>query len=262
MKIKINHIDTACFILDINGFRILTDPVLDPRGGFYHFGFGSFSKKLHSPAINISDIGKIDLVLLSHDQHEDNLDKTGREFIKTVPIVISTKPAEKRIKGVIGLNDWENIAINTTIVPNLKITAVPAQHASLKILNPIAGKVIGFILEWSGQKKGAYYISGDTVLFKGIGLIAEKFPLIDTAFFHTGRAGFPYLTGPAYYTFHSKEAIKAFNILNPDRMIPVHYDGWWHFREKTRDAIKEYTNSKINEKILWLEKGKEFILEN
>jgi L-ascorbate metabolism protein UlaG (beta-lactamase superfamily) len=261
MQVRVTHIDTACILLELNGYRILTDPVLDPAGSFYHFGWGTFSKKLKSPAMQPRDLGRVDLVLLSHDQHEDNLDHAGREFIKTVPRVLSTRPAARRIKGIEGLDDWQSVAVETPQVPGFRITAVPAQHTSLRILNPIAGKVIGFILEWQGQKHGAYYISGDTVLFKGIHQIAQKFPAIDTAFFHTGRAGFPYLTANTYYTFHAKEALKAFRGLKPRRMIPVHYDGWWHFREKTDQAQSIYAASDESKKILWIERGKATDLE-
>lgn len=232
----------------------MTDPVLDRPGKFYHFGAGTFSKKYSTPAVRESDLGPIDLVLLSHDQHEDNLDKAGRAFMATVPMVISTKPAAKRIPGVVGLADWESRSIVTTKVRDLKITAVPAQHASLRILSPLAGKVIGFILEWEGQT-GVYYISGDTVLFKGIYEISRRYPTIDTAFLHTGCAGFPYLTGPIHYTFHAREAAKAMEILKPRRTIPVHYDGWWHFREPVVTAMGRYSAAGVEDRMLWLTPG-------
>jgi L-ascorbate metabolism protein UlaG (beta-lactamase superfamily) len=59
----------------------------------------AFSKKYFDPALSVDEIGEVDLVLLSHDHHKDNLDKKGRAFIKTVPIVLSTKGAVKRLKN-------------------------------------------------------------------------------------------------------------------------------------------------------------------
>ena len=44
MKVNITHIDTACILLEINGYRILTDPTLDSAGKLYHHGFGSISR--------------------------------------------------------------------------------------------------------------------------------------------------------------------------------------------------------------------------
>lgn len=254
MRIRVTHIDTACFLLELGDFRILTDPVLDQPGRLYHFGVGTLSKKYSTPARTADQIGPVDLVLLSHDQHEDNLDQSGRKFLGTVKQVLSTKPASRRIPGVTGLDDWDSIPIDSEKVPGLKITAVPAQHASLRILSPLAGKVIGFILEWKGQN-GVYYISGDTVLFKGIHEIAKRYPKIDTAFIHTGCAGFPYLTGPIHYTFHAREAAKAIELLKPRRAIPVHYDGWWHFREPLDRARKQYAESGVGDVVQWLKPG-------
>ncbi len=251
MKIQITHIDTACFLLELDGLRILTDPVFDPPGRFYSFGFGTFSHKHSTPALTPEQVGKVDVVLLSHDQHQDNLDRTGREFLKTVPLVISTKPAARRIPGIHGLADWES-----TLIPGsaVKVTATPAQHTGLRILNPLAGKVIGFVLEWPGQK-GVFYISGDTVYFKGIDEIARRYPAIDTAVLHTGRAGFPYLTGPLPYTFHAKDALRAAAVLSPARIIPVHCGGWWHFREKEKNANEIYAGSGFADRFVHLKPG-------
>jgi L-ascorbate metabolism protein UlaG (beta-lactamase superfamily) len=195
MKIVITLIDTACILLDIGGYRILTDPVFDPPGSYYHFGYGTISKKYSTPAILPETLGKVDLVLLSHHQHEDNLDKAGRAYLSTVDHILSTVPAAKAIPGVKGLEEWQSLEINDSRLPGgkLKITAVPARHTSLGILNPIAGKVIGFVLQMEGSES-AYYISGDTTFFDGINEIAKRFPKIDIAILNTGSAGFPYLT--------------------------------------------------------------------
>lgn len=32
MNISVTHIDTACILLEIGGYRIVTDPTLDNRG--------------------------------------------------------------------------------------------------------------------------------------------------------------------------------------------------------------------------------------
>jgi L-ascorbate metabolism protein UlaG (beta-lactamase superfamily) len=38
MELRITQIDTACMLLDINGFRIVTDPAFDQAGGEYLSG--------------------------------------------------------------------------------------------------------------------------------------------------------------------------------------------------------------------------------
>ena len=259
MGISITHIDTACIILDINGYRIMTDPVLDSPGKRYHFGYGIFSKKTSKPALNIEQIGKIDLILLSHHQHKDNFDKKGKEFAKNVSRIITTKPGAKTMSNAVGLDNWENIKIETSKVPGLKITATPAQHHPWWLPEFFSGKVIGFILEWEGQK-GAFYISGDTVYFKGIKEIAQRFE-IDTGIIHMGSVQFRYLTGFGKYTFNVSSAIKAANVLGIQRFIPVHYSGWSHFKESGYEALDYLERNLRGIELITLGSGTEYELE-
>ncbi len=254
MQISITHIDTACIILDINGFRIMTDPVLDKAGKLSHFGYGAFSRKSSNPALTKEEIGKIDLILLSHHQHKDNFDKAGKKFAKSVERIITTIQAAKTLKNGVGLNNWESITIETTKVPGLKITATPAQHHPWWVPQFFAGKVIGFIIEWNGQEKGAYYISGDTVFFKGIKKIAHRFT-IDVGIFHLGSVQFRHLTGYGKYTFDVKEALKAANLLAINTFIPIHFSGWSHFKEVDAQVKGVFEKEKLNSTLKWLKTG-------
>lgn len=231
MNISITHIDTACILLEINGYRILTDPTLDAAGHLYHHGFGAISRKLDNPALRLTHLQHIDLILLSHHQHKDNFDNNGKAFTKNVANVLSTKKASKEINGITGLNDWQTQSIETDKLKNLRITATPAQHRPGWIPEFISGKVIGFIIEFDGQENGVIYISGDTVYFKGIDEVARRYK-IDVGIFHVGAVQFRYLSGFGEYTMDSKGLIKAVSVLNPNKVIPIHSRGWSHFKEK------------------------------
>lgn len=255
MNIVITHIDTACILLEINGYRIVTDPTLDNAGKLYYHGSGGFSRKTENPALHAWDLKNIDLVLLSHHQHKDNFDTKGKEFALTVPTILSTKPASRVIPGVIGLDNWESYSIQTTGLNNLKITATPAQHHPWWVPEFLAGKVIGFIIEFAGQKNGVIYISGDTVYFKGMNEIAKRFK-IDIGIFHLGSVQFRYLTGFGQYTMDSKDLLKAVKMLSPRTIIPVHYKGWSHFKENEqtlRNAIAQ--NAAVENKTIFLTPG-------
>lgn len=243
-------------LIDLNGFRIITDPAFDQAGGTYQSGAGRILKKVQSPAIRPEELGSIDLVLLSHDQHKDNLDNAGREFLHTVPQIISTPEARQRLglDTVIGIDDWQTTPISTVKVPGLRITATPCQHGSDAELHQIAGHVIGFILEWEGQETGALYISGDTVFFPGIEEIAARY-IIDTAILHIGRAGFPALIGDRYLTFTVAEAIKTAQLMKVRRLIPTHREGWEHFQEKPEFAHERIIDAGLENKLVWLIPG-------
>lgn len=266
MKVTITHIDTACILLDINGYKIVTDPTLDNKDGVlpqYVSSPFAFSKKYIDPALTTEEIGKVDLVLLSHDHHSDNLDKNGRAFIKTVKTVLSTKDAERRLKNnnTIGLDNWEEYIIETEKVKGLKITAIPAQHTNIKRLDRIMGKVIGFTIEWEGQKNGCIYISGDTVLFEGIHELKKR-KKVDIAILHLGAGAFPYLKRNLRVTMNGEEAIATTKLLNPNIVIPIHYEGWWHFKQSVKSLKSEIEKSDQKDKFLWLKSGIENKLSN
>lgn len=66
----------------------MTDPTLDNAGKLYHHGYGTFSRKLSTPALHANDLKNIDLVLLSHHQHKDNFDNKGQAFASTIYMLV------------------------------------------------------------------------------------------------------------------------------------------------------------------------------
>ena len=254
MNCRITHISTATMLLEIGSIRLLTDPVFDPPGGKYHFGYGTGATKLTAPSIKPENIGKIDAVLLSHDHHEDNLDRAGRAFLPHAQKVITTTTGARRLgNNAIGLKPWESVTAGSEEGGSqVKITAVPARHGSLWS-QIIVGETAGSILEWSGQKHGALYISGDTVWFNGIHEIAHRFN-IGTVILHIGKASFP-ITGPVRFTLNAREAVRIIRVLDPHIAIPVHYEGWSHFREPRQEAEKKFSTARLEEKVQWLPLG-------
>jgi L-ascorbate metabolism protein UlaG (beta-lactamase superfamily) len=231
MELCITHIDTACLLLEINGFRILTDPTLDQAGKLYYHGFGAISRKLSSPGRRPEELKDIDLVLLSHHQHKDNLDIEGRKHLRTAGKILSTVSASRAIPGVTGLKVWESYGIKDSRLPGLTITATPAQHRPWWIPEFVSGHVIGFIIEFQGQKDGVIYIAGDTVFFRGIHEVAGRYK-VDIGIFNVGGVQFKYLTGGGLYTMDAKGLIKAVQVLQPGKVYPVHSSGWSHFSQK------------------------------
>lgn len=252
MYCRLTHIGTATLLLEIGPIRLVTDPVFDPPGGLYHFGYGTGSKKLTSPSLSPQEIGHVDAVLLSHDHHEDNLDRSGRAFLSSATQVLTTVAGAKRLGGpALGLRSWQSTSIKSGDF-EIQVTAVPARHGSLGS-HLIVGETTGFVLEWPGQTYGAVYISGDSVWFSGLAEIADHFR-IGTAILHIGKAGF-LSTGPIWFTFSAREAVKVVRDFNPRTMIPIHYEGWRHFREPKPQAEQEFLRAGIDDKVRWLPLG-------
>ena len=95
-SLAVRYLGGPTAILEIGGLRLLTDPTFDPPGD-YPIGGRKLTKTLGAVA-GPAEIGTVDAVLLSHDQHPDNLDHEGRKYVSGAPLVLST-PAPARQGG-------------------------------------------------------------------------------------------------------------------------------------------------------------------
>lgn len=113
---------------EIGGLRLVTDPTFDePRD--YPLGAGHALSKTAGPAIRAAEVGPADAVLLSHDQHPDNLDLAGRDYLSQVPLVLSTASAARRLGGncrELGL--WQHTDLPRPGGGALRVTRTPARH--------------------------------------------------------------------------------------------------------------------------------------
>ncbi len=256
MKVRITHVGTATVILEIGALRLLTDPTFDPAGTQYSWAlFGANSTKLEQPAVPLDEIGRFDAALVTHAQHDDNLDPRGRTALERARRVITTRPSARRLGGIAeGLRAWETTELVADDGMRMRITATPARHGPPLSL-PFVGKVIGFVLEWEGH---ALYISGDTVVFGGLAEVARRFA-IDLALLHIGQAKLPVL-GPFRLTMDAAGATRVAAMLGEKtRIVPLHYDGWSHFSQSKADAIAQL--SVLGDRVRWLVKGKPTELE-
>ena len=100
-----------------------------------------------------ADLGPIDVVLLSHDEHADNLDTSGRALLADVPLTLTTPGGGRRLgEKATGLADWESIELNRPDGGTLTVTGVPAIHGPgpREEVEPICGEVVGFVLTGKG----------------------------------------------------------------------------------------------------------------
>jgi L-ascorbate metabolism protein UlaG (beta-lactamase superfamily) len=238
MNVRLTHIGGPTVLIEVGGWRLLTDPTFDPAGGDYSFGWGTGSTKLAAPAIAAAEIGRIDAVLLSHDQHDDNLDAAGRALLPSAETVITTVPGAKRLGGnAQALAPWQTTRLEAEGRPPIEVTATPCRHGP-PLSGPIVGDVTGFALAWDGQEHGALWISGDTVLYDGVREVAERLR-VGTALLHLGGVRFP-ISGPLRYTMTAAEAVELCGLLRPHTAIPIHYEGWKHFRQGRAAVESEF----------------------
>jgi L-ascorbate metabolism protein UlaG (beta-lactamase superfamily) len=253
--LAITHIGGPTALIEVGGWRLLTDPTFDPAGRGYSFGWGTGSRKLTGPAIAADDVGRVDAVLLSHDHHDDNLDDAGRALLPSAGIVVTTLAGAKRLgDGARGLEPWGTTRLEAPGRPAIEITATPCRHGP-PLSRPIVGAVIGFALRWDGQEHGVLWISGDTVLYDGVREVADRLT-VDTALLHLGGVRFP-VTGPLRYTMTAAEAVELCGLVQPRVFIPIHYEGWKHFREGREAIEREFRDAPedVSERVRWLPIG-------
>ena len=252
---KITHIGGPTVLIEFGGWRLLTDPTFDPAGGKYRFGWGTGSQKLTGPSISPEQLGNVDAVLLSHDHHDDNLDKAGRALLPRAGTVITTEAGARRLGGnAVGLAPWATTVLSAEGKPPIEVTATPCRHGP-PLSRPLVGDVVGFALRWEGQEHGALWISGDTVLYDGVREVADRLE-VGTALIHLGGVRFP-VTGPLRYTLTAGEAVELLEALRPETAVPIHYEGWKHFRQGRTELEAELAGApaEVRDRVRWLPIG-------
>ena len=253
--VRLTHIGGPTTLIEIGDWRLLTDPTFDPPGRKYRFGWGTSSRKVSGPAVQPGELPPIDAVLLSHDHHDDNLDDAGRALLPAADAVVTTVPGAGRLGGSArGLEPWAVTTLEHECRPSIEVTATPCRHGP-PLSRPIVGHVIGFALRWEGQEHGALWITGDTVLYDGVREVAARVD-VDIALLHLGGVRFP-VSGPARYTMTAREAVELCGLMRPRIAVPIHYEGWTHFRQGREEIERELAKAPedIRNSIRWVPIG-------
>lgn len=206
-------------LVEIDGFRILTDPVFSDRVS--PFGFIG-PKRWYAPPIALADLPEIDAVVISHD-HYDHLDmKTIRAMqnwrtVFVVPLGMGAHLAYWGIpeSRIIELDWWQEKTFSEK--GGFKIVLTPARHASGRWLVDNNSKLwAGFALV--GNKHRVYY-SGDTGLFPAMKQIGEKLGPFDLTMIEVGQ----YNRSWPDWHIGPEQAVKAHRWVRGRVMLPVHW---------------------------------------
>lgn len=233
-------------LIEIDGFRLLTDPTFDLPGTYQlpHVKL----EKLSGPALAQDTIGEIDAVLLSHDQHADNLDESGKHFLPKAKRVLTTEAGAERLGGhAEGLAPWASTELARG-GDRLSITAAPARHGPHGI-EPLAGDVIGFVVTTKNARP--IYISGDTVWYDGVAEVARRF----NAGIVLPFAGAAQTRGPFHLTMDTNDTIETARAFPDAVIVPLHTDGWAHFRQNANDLRVSFDALGFGSRLKLLEPG-------
>jgi L-ascorbate metabolism protein UlaG (beta-lactamase superfamily) len=205
-------------LLEIDGLRVLTDPVWGERASPMSF---AGPKRFAPVPIPISALPPIDAVIISHD-HYDHLDHPTIRALATVDVPFFTSlgvgahleawgvPAER----ITELDWWDSVRLTRG---DLSITAAPSQHFSGRGLgsrNPTLWS--SFVVK---GPRHAVFFSGDTGLTPEYGEIAARLGPFDLVMLEVGAFH------PAWGDIHlgPENALAALKLLGGGSFLPVHW---------------------------------------
>lgn len=205
-------------LIEIDGLRVLTDPVWGPRASPARF---AGPKRFQPVPVALRELPPVDLVVVSHD-HYDHLDyPTIRELRKrAVPFVTSLGVGAHleawgvRPELVVELDWWESYRLPGT---ELSVTAAPSQHFSGRGLNDRNATL------WSAMvirsPRHAVFFSGDTGLTTEYQTIRARLGPFDLVMLEVGAFH------PAWGDIHlgPENALAALALLGGGPFLPVHW---------------------------------------
>ncbi|MEV8569784.1 MBL fold metallo-hydrolase [Streptomyces sp. NPDC051322] len=242
--LTVHYVGGPTAVLEIGGLRLLTDPTFDAPGD-YPLGDRKLVKSV-GPALSPGEIGTVDAVLLSHDQHPDNLDRAGRGYVAEAALTLSTASARERLGGnVRALADGEQVELKRPDGGTLRLTGVPAQHGP-DGSEHLVGEVTGFVL--SGDDAPTVYVSGDNASLEVVRAIAQRFGPFDVALLFAGGARTP-LVGDAYLTLPSDRAAEAAALLGARQVVPLHFEHWGHFTQGADTLTEAFAKAGLADRL-------------
>ncbi|TWV53723.1 MBL fold metallo-hydrolase [Streptomyces misionensis] len=243
---SIRYLGGPTALIEFGTTRLLTDPTFDAPGS-YPVGARTLVKTA-GPSLTAAEVGAVDAVLLSHDQHPDNLDAAGRAYALDAPLVLSTASAGERLGGPVrALANWDSYRLEDGV----RITGVPAQHGP-DGSEHLVGEVTGFVIE--GEGRPTVYVSGDNASLDVVRRIADRFGPVDVAVLFAGGARTP-LVGDAYLTLTSDDAATAARILGARHVVPLHFEHWAHFTQGPGTLETAFARAGLTDGLHLLEPG-------
>ena len=237
--LRITWLGHSTVLIEIDGRRILTDPVWGERTSPFSFLGPS---RWYAPPIALEDLPAIDVVLLSHD-HYDHLDAPTIQRMKdwpsrfVAPLGVGAHleywgvPAER----ITEVDWWDPVQVE-----DLTIHCTPARHASGRhLLDQNATLWAGYALVGPQHR---VFFSGDTGMFPELSDIGSRFGPFDVAMVEVGayhQAWPDWHMGP-------EQAVTASRMLQGKAFLPIHWGlfdlalhGWTEPIERTAVAAEQ-----------------------
>jgi L-ascorbate metabolism protein UlaG (beta-lactamase superfamily) len=216
--LRITWLGHSTLLLEVDGLRILTDPVFGERASPVSF---AGAKRFHPVPARIAELPKLDAVLLSHDHYDHLCASSQRELAsRNVPVITSLGVGARlealgfAAERIHELDWWQE---HTLPGGALSFTATPAQHFSGRSLTDRNQTL------WSSwvirTERHQLFFSGDTGLTEEFATIQQRCGKFDVVMLEIGawnRAWGSIHLGP-------ENALRAFELLGGGSLLPIHW---------------------------------------
>ena len=206
----------ATFLIKLGETTIITDPVFSKNAGPLIFG----PKRYVDPAIQLKEIPKTDVFLLTHNHYDHQDMSTIRGFpYKDAKVLLPLKLGKyfKRYKDVNEMDWYDEIQINN----DLKITLLPAVHWSKRSLTDANKTLWGnFLIEYKNKKIFFACDTGYGNIYKELG---EKYGPIDLSMINIGAYDFRPMFDKSIYHTTPEEALSIAKDLKSKKVLGTHW---------------------------------------
>ena len=204
---RITWIGHASFLLQFADHSVL----IDPNWAHWH----GFVKRQRNPGLGIKLLPHIDLVLVSH-AHFDHLHKKSLKIVESREGIVVPKGSGSLVKKLGFHSVYEMALWDELTFSELKVTHTPCHHWGARYLHDTHRDYGGYIVK-SGEL--SVFHCGDSAYFEGFKEIGKRHH-IDIAIMPIGAYNAP--SGRDVH-MNPEEAVKAFQELGAEFMIPMHY---------------------------------------
>ncbi|MBI5104285.1 MAG: MBL fold metallo-hydrolase [Solirubrobacterales bacterium] len=200
---RVTWLGHSTVLLELDGARVLTDPVLRPRVAHL---------RRHGPAP--AAVGRLDAVLISH-LHHDHLDLPSLRMLDAATPVVVPRGSGRTFalrslrRELVELGEGEEASFD-----GARVRAVRAVHDDRRLPLTSRTGALGFVVEGAGRR---VYFAGDTEVFDGMRAIGGDG--LDVALLPVW--GWGTRLGPGH--MDPDQAAQAAALLRPALAIPVHW---------------------------------------
>jgi L-ascorbate metabolism protein UlaG (beta-lactamase superfamily) len=222
----------ATVLLKIDGFTVLTDPVLGERAGI-ELGFFTLGiKRLTAPALGARELPPIDLVLLSH-AHMDHMDTPTLRVLESRKTEVVTAPKTSDIFRAERYARTRELAWGERArVGPLEIRAVEVNHWGARMRTDTYRGYNGYTIESESGRRILF--AGDTAQTGAFRALRSSKPF-DLAVFPIGAYN-------PWIRFHCspEEAWSMGNDAGAERFLPVHHRTFQLSREPLAEPLERF----------------------